>query len=439
MGTLTELPKIIEKSKKEIEKIKVKDFEITSIVGNEDSLNEIALGDNAVFMKQLPMKGKINMVYIDPPFFSKAKYDAAIKIDQNIPPIKHLAYEDIWEKGMDDYLKMLATRLFLIKDLLADDGTVWVHLDWHVVHYVKVLMDEIFGEKNFVNEIIWTYKSGGSGKKHFSRKHDSILVYSKTKKYYFNPGQEKSYNRNYKPYRFKGVKEYKDEVGWYTMVNMKDVWQIDMVGRTSAERTGYATQKPEALLERIIEASTRQGDICADFFCGCGTLAAVADRLGRKFICCDIGRLAITSTTARLSQRKASFTVKEMQGYKGEKSYGNAKFSWECSPIDMTDSYRLSINFEKYNPKKLETKVDEESLKLLEDIIKKDSLKLIECYSIDFNYDGKVHRPDFFVSKEKNGIQTTVEKLIKKPSDIHIEIIDVFGNYIEKFISRDEL
>lgn len=103
-------------------------------------------------------------------------------------------------------------------------------------------MDEIFGEDNFVNEIIWHYKSGGSGKRHFSRKHDTILVYSKTKKYYFLPDKEKSYNRGFKPYRFKGVKEYKDDMGWYTMVTMKDVWNVDMVGRTSSERTGYATQ-----------------------------------------------------------------------------------------------------------------------------------------------------------------------------------------------------
>lgn len=214
------------------------------------------------------MAGKIQMIYIDPPFFSKSNYDAVVKAgDTNI---KHLAYGDKWEKGLSEYLKMLAVRLYLMKDLLADDGLIWLHLDWHVVHYAKVIMDEVFGEKNFVNEIIWTYKSGGTSKKHFARKHDTILVYAKSGKYRFYPLQEKSYNRQFKPYRFKGVKEYKDEAGWYTMVNMKDVWNIDMVGRTSAERTGYATQKPEQLLSRMIESCTREGDICADFFCGSG-------------------------------------------------------------------------------------------------------------------------------------------------------------------------
>lgn len=204
----------------------------------------ICCGDNMTVMKSLllqkEMAGKVQMIYIDPPFYSKSNYDAVIKAgDENI---KYHAYDDKWEQGISAYLKMLTARLYLMRDLLADTGLLWLHLDWHVVHYAKILMDEIFGEKNFVNEIIWNYKSGGTSKKHFSRKHDTILVYAKSRRYQFYPLQEKSYNRGYKPYRFKGVREYEDDLGWYTMVNMKDVWNIDMVGRTSKERTGYATQ-----------------------------------------------------------------------------------------------------------------------------------------------------------------------------------------------------
>ena len=227
--------------------------------GTGRDANILALGDNMDFMAHLlnsgEMAGKIKLIYIDPPFFSKAKYDAVIQLKgtdgKKLPPVRYFAYDDIWQKDMAGYLNMLCSRLYMMKDLMAENGTIWVHLDWHVVHYVKVLMDEIFGEKNFVNEIIWQYKSGGSGKRHYARKHDTILVYSKTKDYYLAPPKEKSYNRGFKPYRFKGVKEYKDETGWYTMVTMKDIWNVDMVGRTSAERTGYATQKPEALLKRI--------------------------------------------------------------------------------------------------------------------------------------------------------------------------------------------
>lgn len=246
------------------------------------------------------------MIYIDPPFFTKSDYSAVIKRGEE--SITEHAYADKWERGMPEYLEMLSVRLMLMKDLIADDGLIWVHLDWHAVHYVKIIMDEIFGEKNFVNEIIWTYKSGGSSKKRFSRKHDSILVYSKKKNYKFFPLQEKSYNRQFKPYRFKGIKEYQDDIGWYTMVNMKDVWNIDMVGRTSSERTGYATQKPEKLIERIISCCTSEGDICGDFFCGSGTLPAVAARMGRRFIACDAGELAGESTIARLEKQGVKFS-----------------------------------------------------------------------------------------------------------------------------------
>ena len=267
--------------------------------------NFFAFGDNIDLMKYLlsekDMFGKIQQIYIDPPFYSKANYDAWVRnpLDSE-KKIKKRAYEDIWKEGMEEYLKMLALRFMFMKDLLSDEGTIWVHLDWHGAHYVKVLMDEIFGEKNFVNEIIWTYKSGGSSKKHFARKHDTILVYSKTPKYYLNVPKEKSYNRGFKPYRFKGVEEFEDEKGWYTLVNMKDVWNIDMVGRTSKERTGYATQKPEALLERIILAGSREGDYVADFFAGSGTLGAVCKKTNRHYIMSDNSQVAVDNAAERL-------------------------------------------------------------------------------------------------------------------------------------------
>ena len=148
-------------------------------------------------------------------------------------------------------------------------------------------MDEIFGMENMVNEIVWGYRSGGASGRRFARKHDTILLYSKTKEYKFNPQKEKSYNRGALPYNFKGVQEYEDEKGWYTLVNMRDIWEIPMVGRTSGERTGYATQKPEELIRRMVLASTDVGDLCGDFFAGSGTLGAVCMGLGRSFVLCD--------------------------------------------------------------------------------------------------------------------------------------------------------
>ena len=171
---------------------------------------------------------------------------------------------------------MMSIRLYLMKELLSSKGTLYVHLDYRIVHYVKILMDYIFGEENFINEIIWSYKSGGVTNKYYSRKHDTILMYSKTEDYIFNPQKEKSYNRGFKPYRFKGVKEYEDKIGWYTLVNLKDVWNINIVGRSSGERVGYGTQKPEELLERIISTSSNKDSIVADFFAGSGTTGVVA-------------------------------------------------------------------------------------------------------------------------------------------------------------------
>ena len=287
-----------------------RDFQVREI--NEEGTPDdivIAKGDNLEFMKYLldkkDMGGRIQLIYADPPFYSKGKYEAVVTDGKE--KIKVPAYDDKWTEGIEAYLKMICERLFYMKALAADTGYVCIHLDWHVVHYVKVLADEIFGRKNFLNEIIWAYKSGGSSKKSFARKHDTLLLYRITENNYFEPQKEKSYNRGFKPYRFKDVEEFEDERGWYTLVNMKDVWEIDMVGRTSSERTGYATQKPEALLKRLIISCTRPGDICADFFSGSGVTAAAANALDRRAVLCDIGETAIEIQLKRLVENNTGF------------------------------------------------------------------------------------------------------------------------------------
>lgn len=221
-------------------------------------------------MESLPQES-IDFIYIDPPYFTKAK---------------HGEYDDTWE-SLDAYLDFLRQRIVPMKGLLKPSGLIAVQLDWHAVHYVKVMMDEIFGYNNFVNELIWAYKSGGATKRSFAKKHDTILLYAKTKNYFFNPQKEKSYNREFKPYHFKGVEEFQDEVGWYTLVNHKDVFNFDMVGRTSKERTGYATQKPEKLLDILIKSCCPQGGTVADFFAGSGTTGAVAYKNQCDYILSD--------------------------------------------------------------------------------------------------------------------------------------------------------
>jgi len=337
---------------------------------------------------------------------------------------------------MAEYLKMLAVRLMLMRDLLTKDGTIWVHLDWHGVHYVKILMDEIFGEKNFINEIVWTYKSGGSSKKHFARKHDTILVYGKTDKYYINLPKEKSYNRGLKPYRFKGVEEFQDEVGWYTMVNMKDVWSIDMVGRTSAERTGYATQKPEALLERIIAAGSREGNIVADFFCGSGTLGAAAGKLGRQWICCDEGKLAVSASMKRLI--RAGQEMKILRSEAAEEEYQKQHlveslcveaYTW---PSLFENKTSCTIELKDYKIKEENVVKNDDVHETITRTTDENPLALVDYWCIDFDCRDMKFRPDTFFFRDKKGLCLTAEKELETDTlpdrTIMVKVVDIFGN-----------
>ena len=446
MSLIFQLPRILEESKKEYEKIKKADsvgasFTTVEKHGGVPGGNILARGDNLEFIKYLMtsknLAGQLQLVYMDPPFYSKASYDAVIKLKsqelEDEPAIKPEAYDDHWKTGMEEYLRMLCVRFYLIKDLLSDEGCFWVHLDWHVVHYVKILLDEIFGEGNFVNEVIWNYKSGGTGKRNFSRKHDTLLFYSKSRKYYFNPLQEKSYNRGYKPYRFKGVKEYKDELGWYTMVNMKDVWQLDMVGRTSSERTGYATQKPESLLSRIIESCTREGDLCADFFSGSGTLAATAEKLGRRWIACDIGGIATASCLKRMSVKKGSFEVMEQICKTGPQK-DELTVDVSVEPVEFTDKHLITVDLCGYHLDMKHVPVQGTDREIIKKFRRKDPLQLLEYWSVDFNYDGILHTPQFTFTKHSHNIEKTCQQLIEGRGRISIRAVDVFGNSTLKVV-----
>lgn len=411
---------------------------------SEEGAGMIALGDNLSFMgwllRERGMAEKLDLIYIDPPFFSKADYAAEIRVSTGltkVPQMKQKAYHDVWENGMGQYLRMLTLRLLFMKDLLSQQGSIWIHLDWHAVHYVKLIMDELFGEKNFINEVIWTYKSGGVSSRHFARKHDTLLYYAKGKDYFFRAQKEKSYNRGFRPYRFKGVAEYKDEVGWYTMVNKKDVWQLDMVGRTSAERTGYATQKPEALLEQILESCTKEGDLCADFFCGSGTLAAVAQKLGRSFISCDSGALAIAGCKSRLARKNAGFSCWYPGNHVDAQKifHGTGIVAAELVGLEEHgDSMLMKLELKGYQlPQLSKMPIGPEQLKAVRKIIKKDPLALVDSWSVDFHYDGKIYRPELFFYREKDKLMVTAEALKKKPvspqrETVAVKVCDVFGN-----------
>ena len=282
--------------------------------------NRLVWGDNLHVMRQISTNS-VDLIYIDPPFFSGRQYNI-IWGDNN----ELRSFNDIWEGGMDGYLVWLNARLYEMKRVLKPTGSIYVHCDWHASHYIKVEMDKIFGYDNFIDQIAWHYgtPSGGraSGKKPV-KSHDVLIAYA------MNYGNH-TYNRQYTPYSDKYVNDWfrhVDEDGrkYQTRsrkgqiirqyldespgVPLSNVWSDIMQLYGSAgwfakmgtdERIGYPTQKPEALLERIIKASSNEGDVVADFFVGGGTTAAVAQRLGRRFIVCDQSRVAVAVTAERL-------------------------------------------------------------------------------------------------------------------------------------------
>lgn len=407
----------------------------TDLFGRRETADgTVILGDSVRVMKALLDKGyagKFSMIYVDPPFFTKRDFDASLQTAAGA--VRHAAYRDRWSRGMGEYLRELEANLLLMKTLLADDGLLFLHLDGHAVHYAKVLLDDLFGEKLFVNEIIWQYKSGGSSSRHFARKHDSILVYAKTPKYRFFPLKEKSYNRGKKPYRFKGVEEHCDEEGWYTVVNMKDVWAIDMVGRTSAERTGYATQKPEALLRRILACSTGAGDLVGDFFCGSGTLPATAAEMGRRFVAADIKPLAVETTIGRLVERKASFRVYgDRAGAPGASGQAlpdvGASVVLTYRPAAEADCEILNLRLDDLRARRLSRVMDKDSAGRMEKAIRKDPAEMLDGWAVDLSFDGSVFRPDAVVSRRGGECPLEWERLVtERPKRILVKVRDRMG------------
>lgn len=285
--------------------------------------NKLIWGDNKLVMSSLLKEyaGKINLIYIDPPFDVGADFSVKVRVgDEEITKepsiLEEKAYRDTWGRGTDSYLQMMYERLLLMYGLLSESGSIYVHCDWRVNSYIRVMLDEIFGKDNFRNEIIWWYiDPSGQTKEFFKRKHDNIFFYSKSSNYVFNLDQVRV------PYSAGTIKQAESgatSFGRKVKINplgkiREDVWQIPIINSQALERLGYPTQKPEELLDTIIKASSGQGGLVADFFCGSGTSGVVAEKLGRRWLMCDLGRFAIHTSRKRLMevQRKLKEEGKE--------------------------------------------------------------------------------------------------------------------------------
>lgn len=255
--------------------------------------NKLICADNVDALRTVEEES-IDLIYIDPPFFSNRHYEVVWGDEAEIR-----SFEDRWEGGINVYIDWMRPRVEELYRVLKPIGSFYLHCDWHASHYLKVMVDDVFGKSNFRNEIVWAYRTQGATKKRWSRKHDVLLFYTKSDKWTFNYMTERSYMQH--KYGF-AKRDFKiDEEGrQYRDALMRDVWEIPALQSATKEKLGYPTQKPEALLERIIKASSNKGDIVLDAFCGCGTTLVVAQKLERRWIGVDISPTAVKVMEKRL-------------------------------------------------------------------------------------------------------------------------------------------
>jgi adenine-specific DNA-methyltransferase len=329
----------IDEPRKEKEKAQATMFE-TDFRGRQLKgwTNKLIWGDNKLILSSLangPLRdeiekeGGLKLIYIDPPFAVGSDFGFNIEIGEETVEkkqsiIEEIAYRDTWGKGISSYLTMMYERIKLMHNLLAVDGSIYLHCDWRVSYYLRLLLDDVFGNNHFINEIAWCTTGASRVEKNYPRKHDTILYYSKSSKYSFNkddiriPYAEGSIDRANRNVIATGGMNFESiELNADGKVP-EDFWlDIQRAARYPGENVGYPTQKSEKLLERIIKASSNEGDLIADFFCGSGTTATVAEKLGRKWITTDLGRFSVHTARKRLIgvQRELQESGKDFRAF----------------------------------------------------------------------------------------------------------------------------
>jgi adenine-specific DNA-methyltransferase len=404
--------------------------DISKVEIDRTKMNRLIWGDNLLAMQALlasGYEGKIDLIYIDPPFWTGENYYLTVRVDgtevdQSPSVIERLAYKDYWEGGVDSYLDMMYPRLHLMKRLLSNKGSIFVHIDWHVGHYVKVMLDEIFGKDNFRNDIVWQRTGAHNDPKRFGVIHDYILIYAKKGEPYFNEvfvplteehvktrfvNIEQGTKRKFfmgpitapgsgPPRKFKGkllyppkgrhwsysqqkidelekqgrvaysstgtpyLKEYEDE---YTQKGrrVQSIWTDLLPDKTGSERTGFSTQKPVKLLERILTSASKEGDLIADFFLGSGTTLVAAEKLGRHWIGVDFSKTAIQITRNRLvGMDSRPFLIENIGNYQRHMIYLSGGRIFEMQHIVLKLYGALPrMDFPELGTKKADDRVNE--------------------------------------------------------------------------------
>ncbi|KYH33199.1 site-specific DNA-methyltransferase [Neomoorella mulderi] len=443
--------------------------------GNPD-LNRLIYGDNLQAMLALlaeGYEGKINLIYIDPPFFSQANYSYRVPISGasaglEVPVIERPAYQDTWAGGIDAYLDMLYPRLQLMKKLLAPDGSIYVHLDASISHYIKVIMDEIFGPGSFQREIIWRigWISGyKSAVRNWVRNHDTLLFYVK------NPGKF-TFNKEYIPYppgyRRRGGQEttgkgYPIEDVWNANpfeFQLKGEGSLDsiQIKSFSREKTGYATQKNKSLLRRIIKASSNPGDLVADFFCGSGTTLVVAEELGRRWLGCELGQVGIQVTRKRLVAEEASpFLIETIRPARADSNLLSPVFPAVSAGVTASDrrphlslskpavtrlangQVQITVGLEGYalpGGSDNHAYFKKGQWEALMAKARENFAFLIDYWAVDWNYDGQVFKSqwqawrDYGKNEQNIPVRATAILEPELSRTIAVQVIDVLGNEV---------
>jgi DNA modification methylase len=365
----------------------------------------VILGENLSIMAALlpQYEGRIDLIYADPPFFTNRKFPARVgRGEDSRKPSKWklvAGYQDSWP-DLDSYLQFLYERLSMMHRLLSPNGTLYLHLDWHADAYARLILDEIFGEKGvFINEIIWTYHGPSPIKSAFNRKHDTILSYAKGADYTFNA------NAVREPYSQNTITTFNSskKAGFGKVPDLErgkvpeDWWYFPVVARLHNERTGYPTQKPEALLERIVLASSNQGDLVADFFCGSGTTSLVAAKHGRRFITTDAEVRAVHTARNRLAETKAVFSIERDASLKDPFTADRKKIKVHVA----RDSVRL------------ETTLD------------------VDFWEVDPDWDGKLFRSAAQAQRHVRSGDLPMEIKIGRPRRVCIRLVTIQGKQIQ--------
>ncbi|MFX0023402.1 MAG: site-specific DNA-methyltransferase [Candidatus Hermodarchaeota archaeon] len=442
--------------------------------------NLLIWGENKLVLNTIlkDFKKKISLIYIDPPFATGGDFNLKVQIGEEGKIFNNIAYKDKWNEGIETYLDFLYERLILMKMLLADNGSIYVHLDWHISHYIKLIMDEIFGHENFRNEIIWAYPAASvKTRRFFIRSYDTILFYSKSNDYIFNdnPKIYQEFSDRVKnalkkddkgTFYYRGgshngkklsQKVYIDKEGIFP----RDVWNdIPYIRANTTEYQGFSTQKPERLLRRIILASTNENDLVGDFFCGSGTTLAVAEKLGRRWIGCDSNNYAIHMAKKRVLSLQESNDIlnwnkkyKKLANnfkilrYENDKSLKSILSGFLKNNIQMnngliknTPSFNVNIN---QNGKNVELELIDYKvpfIELLSDEIKKHISSFsdwIDYWAIDFESNENGFKIMW------SSYRTPKNKILNLKSDLYhydgtgnyhiaVKIVDIFGFEIMK-------